>query len=276
MTEFKADLHCHSTCSDGQLTPVELVHKAASIGLKGLSITDHDTIEAYSRELFKEAENLNILICPGVEFSCQIRGVSVHILGYDFDINSTQIKELCTRHKFRRKERNKSILKKLSSKGIVIGEEELDALPHTNVIGRPHIAYVMMQKGIVGSIQEAFHKFLGDGKSCYDPGESFAVEETIRIIHDAGGKAFIAHPHLVKRKKVLRELLQNAFDGLECYYASFSRRDNEKWLQICKEKGWLVSGGSDFHGDLKPYNALGSSWVDKETFDKICSLHDKT
>lgn len=267
--EFKADMHMHSTCSDGLLTPFELIDKVAEIGLQGLSITDHDTVEAYTPDLFAYAKSKHLFLCPGVEFSCQLHAVNVHILGYDFDVNDPAILALCQRHQLRRKDRNRRILRKLRTKGILIEEEELESFREAGVIGRPHIASLMIKKGFVSTIKQAFNQFLGDGRSCFDPGESFSVDETIKILRGAKGKAFIAHPHLVKRGRALKELLKKNFDGIECYYGIFSRKDTQKWLDLAKEKQWLVSGGSDFHGDSKPYNRLGSSFVDQETFFKI-------
>lgn len=267
--EFKADMHMHSTCSDGLLNPFELLDKAAEIGLSGLSITDHDTVDAYTKELFLAASNKGLLLCPGVEFSCQLNGMNIHILGYDFNINDPNLLALCERHQVRRRDRNRRILKKLRTKGILIEEEELESFQEAGVIGRPHIASLMIKKGFVATIKQAFNQFLGDGRSCFDPGESFSIDETVKILRAAKGKAFIAHPHLVKKGRTLKELLKKNFDGLECYYGIFSRKDNQKWLDLAHQKQWLISGGSDFHGDSKPYNRLGSSFVDEETFFKI-------
>ena len=267
--DFKADMHMHSTCSDGLLSPLELLEKAANIGLSGLSITDHDTVDAYTPELFLEAEKKGLILCPGVEFSCQLNGMNIHILGYGFNVHDPELVNLCARHQQRRKDRNRRILKKLRTKGILIEEEELESFREAGVIGRPHIASLMIKKGFVTTIKQAFNQFLGDGRSCFDAGASFSIDETVKILRGAQGKAFIAHPHLVKKGKTLKELLKKNLDGIECYYGIFSKKDNQKWLDLAHEKQWLVSGGSDFHGDTKPYNRLGSSYVDKETFFKI-------
>lgn len=267
--EFRADLHCHSTHSDGQNTPEQLLHLAHEKGLKGLSITDHDTVDAYTPETFELARSLNIVLCTGVEFSCQFNGVSIHVLGYGFDPTSKVLQDLCQRHQLRRSRRNVNILKKLTMQGMPLSEEELNNKMSTHVIGRPHIAYLMIEKGYVNSIAEAFNRYIGDGKSCFDPGEVFSIDETIEVIHAAQGKAFIAHPHLIKRKKILRELLKKPFDGLECYYGLFKKHENQRWLDLAEKQGWLISGGSDFHGDLKPYISLGASWVDETAFARI-------
>ena len=264
---FRADLHCHTTLSDGTMTPLELLLLAKEIGLSGISITDHDTIDAYIQAP-AIAKELGLFLGSGVEFSCIFRTMSVHILGYDFDLNSPEIQHLCTRHQQRRSLRNKKILEKLSRLGMLIFEEELMKVGEKTV-GRPHIAQLMVQKGYVGSIREAFNRFIGDGKPCFDAGEGISVEETISIIHQGGGKAFIAHPHLLKHANRIKELFKLPFDGIECHYAKFPAEQEARWIQISKERGWLMSGGSDFHGSVKDYIQLGCSWVDETCFRKI-------
>jgi len=268
---FRADLHCHSHCSDGSMSPLELLQKAHEIGLQGLSITDHDTIQAYDEVFFEKARSLNLLICSGVEFSCQLQGESVHVLGYHFDVRAECIQAFCQRHQIRRKERNAKILKKLRNYQMIVTEEELAALPFVRVVGRPHIAHIMVKKGYVASIKEAFAYYLGDGKKCFDAGEPFSVDETLEIIHLAKGKAFIAHPHLIKKRKVIKELFNKPFDGLEAYYALFHKSDNEKWVNKALAKDWLISGGSDFHGEFRPFIPLGASWVDEKAWQAIVS-----
>lgn len=268
MDEFRADLHCHSTCSDGTLTPEEIVEKAASIGLSGLSITDHDTIEAYQQAIPK-AKQLGIELIPGVEFSAVHEGVSVHILAYAFSTDNPTIKNFCQRHYQRRINRNREILKLLTKHGMPLSEEELQEMVPMHAkgtLGRPHIALAMVTKGYIQSIQDAFNKHLGEGKNCYAPGEPFSVEETLKIIHEAGGLAVIAHPHLIDHPATLKKLLEMDFDGIECYYARFPKDSHARWLKIAQHRKWLITGGSDFHGSIKPNIPLGASWVNEEAF----------
>lgn len=264
---FRADLHCHTTCSDGTMTPSELLHHAKAIGLSGISITDHDTIDAYDSAP-AIAKECGLLLGNGVEFSSMFRNLSVHILSYDHDLASPHIRKLCERHRQRRRKRNKAILENLSRLGMPIYEEELLAFG-THTIGRPHIATLMIQKGYVSTIKEAFQLYIGDGKPCFDAGEGISAEETIAIIHQGGGKAFIAHPHLLEHNNKIKELLKLPFDGIECHYAKFPPEQEKRWLNIAKERGWLISGGSDFHGANKDYIQLGCSWVNEENFHKI-------
>jgi 3',5'-nucleoside bisphosphate phosphatase len=267
ISDFRADLHCHTTCSDGSFTPVQLVDLAKQIGLSGVSITDHDTIEAYQTAI-KAAKASGIVLGTGVEFSCEYRGCLVHVLGYDFRLDNDAVEQLCRRHQIRRTERNGAMLSKLAELGMYIPKEEL-AAQGEKTIGRPHIAKLMVEKGFVQTIKEAFQLYLGEGKAAYVQGEPFSIQETIEVLHTAKGKAFLAHPLLIQPSSIVKELLKMNFDGLEGHYSRFTKEQMAKWVQAAHERGWLISGGSDFHGQMKPDIPLGCSWVDNESFYKI-------
>ena len=256
---FRADLHCHTTCSDGTLSPEEIVHLAKESGLAGLSITDHDTFAAYETAI-PVAKEIGLLLGAGIEFSSEHQGESVHILGYDFLLDDPGIAALCLHHRTRRKERNLAILKKLADHKMFITEEELKGE------GRPHIAACMVKKGYVTTIREAFNLYIGDGKKCFAKGDAISSQETIDTLHKAGGKAFIAHPHLLSKPAGILKL---NFDGIECRYARFTPDKEKPWLKIAESKKWLASGGSDFHGLMREDLVLGSSWVDEKTFNEI-------
>jgi 3',5'-nucleoside bisphosphate phosphatase len=262
--EFRADLHCHTLFSDGTMTPKELIQHAKEMGLSGLSITDHDSIGAYP-EALDIARDEGILLGTGVEFSSVHHGMSVHVLGYDFDLECSDLLALCRRHLDRRRERNQKILEKLAAYGMSIELEE-KGLP----LGRPHIALALVEKGYAKSVQDAFIRWIGDRKPCFHPGAPITTQETLLAIHQAGGKAFLAHPHIMRNPKRVQALLDAIpFDGIEGYYSKCSSDQEGRWIGYAKKKGLLISGGSDFHGAVKPGIPLGCSWVNKETFDQI-------
>lgn len=265
MNEFRADLHCHTTCSDGTVTPSDIIQLACDLNLKGLAITDHDTIAAY-QEAFPKAKTKNLSLISGVELSAVHRETSIHILAYSFSVNHPLIQQFCQKHHERRELRYQKILELINSKGMPLNQEDLSFLPSTYSLGRPHIAAAMVKKGYVKSIQQAFHEYLGEGKPCYIPGATFSVEETLDVIHQVNGLAIIAHPHLIENIGIVKDLLEMPFDGIEGYYARFPASAHERWLKIGAHKGWLITGGSDFHGSIKPNLFLGSSWVNAETF----------
>jgi 3',5'-nucleoside bisphosphate phosphatase len=263
---FWADIHLHTTCSDGSLLPVELLLFAQKLGLKGVSITDHDTVAAYTDNFIQEARKMGIVLGSGVEFSCHFNGVGLHILGYDFDLTNTDLQHLCQKHIKRREKRNRSILEKLEKQNMVISYEELQNKAKGGMIGRFHLGEVMVEKKYVKTLADCFNLYIGENGSCYVRGDVFDVQESIEIIHSAGGKAFIAHPHLLSKEISLENLLALPFDGLEAFYA---RLQKEPWIKIAKKKKWIASGGSDFHSVLKLHSSIGSNGVDRETFYKI-------
>lgn len=263
--DFRADLHCHTTCSDGTVAPEDLIQLACNKQLQGLAITDHDTIDAYLTAV-PAAQASGIALISGIELSAMHLQTSIHILAYSFPLDSPLIQEFCRRHNQRRAARHEAILALLASNGMPLFPEDFPNIAEHHSIGRPHIASALLKKGYVSSIQQAFHEYIGEGKKCYAPGEVFSVEETLDLIHRAQGIAVIAHPHLIDNAKVLKDLLSMNFDGIEGHYARFPPAENQRWLKIAERKGWIITGGSDFHGDIKPNIPLGSSWVNKELF----------
>ncbi len=268
-THFRADLHSHTICSDGADHPLELIRLAKEAGLQGLSITDHDTIDAYTPELFATAEELGIRLLPGIEISSEQDDSSVHILGYGFDLHSLGLKEFLVEMQKRRRERNLAILQKLALRKIIISEEELNAHATQRTIGRPHIAELMVKKGYVQTMRDAFSYYLREGASCYAPGIKYSPREVIEEIHKANGKAVLAHPHFLKKGSFLRKLLSLPFDGIECYYSLLVKALEIPWLKLAQERGFIATGGSDYHGQFKPNVPLGCSWVGEHTFDLL-------
>lgn len=276
---FRADLHIHTCYSDGTLTPEELMIKAKENGLAALSITDHDSIAAYE-EAIPLAAKYGLKIISGIEFSATLQEESVHILGYSFSLKDKELNALCQQHRMRRFERNNKILNKLKAMGIVLNRELFQEEKNDGKSwGRPHIAQALIDKGVVSSIQEAFDLYLAEGRKAYDPGEPISVEETLETIHKAGGFAILAHPHLIKKRRIIKRLLNLDFDGLEGYYARLSSDQEREWLRIAGQKKWLITGGSDYHGSVKPYSQLGSSWVNEETFrflyERFCASQSR-
>ena len=270
MLEFRADLHCHSICSDGTDSPAALLRKAKEVGLAGLSITDHDSIEAYTPDLFTLAAELEIRLLTGIELSSEWQDNTVHILGYNIDIHSTTFQDFLARLITRRDERNILIIEKLKKKGFLIDPTELKAFGE-RTIGRPHIAQLMVQKGYVSTIQTAFQLYLGEGCSCFSAGIKYTPAEVIEHIHLAGGRAILAHPHFIKKRRLLAQLLELRLDGLECYYGTFLKHYEKPWVTLAEKRKWIATGGSDYHGTVKPHIQLGCSWVKLETFELLAT-----
>ena len=267
--ERRADLHCHSLYSDGTCRPVELVDLAISLGHWGLSITDHDTIEAFD-EAADYAATHSVVLFPGIEISSKFQDESIHVLGYCFDPRAKSLQEVCRRHREWRDERNRLMIQKLAAAGMSISMDEVKALsPNASTYGRPHIALLLVHRGYVKDVVSAFRQFLGSGKSCYVEGEKSTVAEAIDCIHAAGGLAVLAHPHLIKKSSIIEKLLALPFDGLEVYYASMGEKENLRWKTIADRHRLFATGGSDFHGTIKPEWRFGSSWTPESTLDLL-------
>lgn len=254
---FKADLHCHSNFSDGSLSPEELLHLAKSTSLSAISITDHDTIDGYTSSLFQLADFLSIKLLSGVEISSLYNNLSIHILGYGFDLKNEPFRAFLKEARDKRQKRNEAILLKLKAKGFKLDNFKII---EGHSIGRAHIARALIDKEFVSSFEEAFF-YLKERGSCYVRGDKFSSLEVIEQIKKAHGKAILAHPHLIKGN--VKSLLKLPFDGIEAFYGKI--RD-KRWEEMAKTRGLLITGGSDFHGIDKPNSSLGSSWIDEENF----------
>lgn len=264
----KADLHIHTNASDGDLSPEALINKVAEKGLQTISITDHDTIRGYldAKELAAEK---GIEIIPGVEISTVWVGREIHVLAYAFDEDDEDFLSLIFNQKRARRKRMKAIVEVLKSEGIDIDYEEVRAESHPGNIGRPHAASVLIDKGYVASVSEAFIRYLSTEKIQTIQTEYAVLDDVISIVHNAGGVLSLAHPGRLYTQNDMKELLKHSFDGIECIHPSHSYKIQKMFLDLARANNLLVTGGSDFHGSTKseydPYLGvvtLGSQFVD--------------
>ncbi len=238
---MKVDLHMHTTCSDGVFSPEAVVKMAASAGLSAIAISDHDTLAAYDRELGGA-----VRIIPALEMSSDYGGEDVHVLGYYVDVKNKALREYCAQFKKRRQMRAAEMTERCIALGYKLDEEQIrSALAGGSTIGRPHIARMLVEKGYFPDIKTAFDEILHRGGPAYVPYRRRTIDECIALIHEAGGLAVLAHPALIVRS--LPQVLARPFDGIEVYHPRNRGRYGE-FLAVAGEKGWYVSGGSDFHG----------------------------
>lgn len=251
MIPFQADLHLHSTHSDGLYTPAELMDLVADSGVTMMALTDHDTTSG-TRESIRLGLESQIEVIPGVEISVGYEPPGdalreVHILAYYFDLRDDVLQQLLLNNRRSRIDRNRSIISRLRLLDVHIDPEPFSHESQT--LGRPHIAREMMRAGLVQNENEAFLKYLGTGKPFHIPRQLPPAEEVIRIIHKAGGVAVMAHP--VKNIAAVEQLLplvEMGLDGLEILHPSHSAGIRQMYRQFCDEHHLLTSGGSDFHG----------------------------
>lgn len=242
------DLHTHSTNSDGTYTPEKLVLAAAAADVKVLALTDHDSVSGIvPAEAATAALANGPRIIRGVELGTQVGEASVHILGYHIDIYNKQLLEKMHEMRYAREVRLQKMLKKIAGLGYYVEVEECD--PDNRAVGRPHVAKALVAKGYFVSVQEAFEVLLKRGKPGYEPQPKLSPEESVALLHQAGGLAVLAHPSEVENRQLVQTLLRNIdFDGIEVYHPSADSKAQQYWLSLAREFGLMASGGSDFHG----------------------------
>jgi predicted metal-dependent phosphoesterase TrpH len=254
------DLHTHSTSSDGTMTPAELVKYAHKKGLAAIAITDHDTIDGIA-EAIDVGSVLGIEVVPGIELSVKYFGHNVHLLGYLFDRQQEELLVALELLQAGRIERNKKIVAKLNSLGLAIQFSELKRSAGPGQNGRPHIAKLMIQKGFVRTMDEAFEKYLGQGGLAYVSRFAYCVEDAIALIRNAGGIAVLAHPFQLDKAVEnlpddLHQLRDMGLDGIEVYYPTHSRQFKKRLIALAEKNSLLLTGGSDYHGSIRPGTTL--------------------
>ena len=254
------DLHTHSTCSDGSMTPTELVKHAAENNLAAIALTDHDTVSGVE-EAVRAGERYGVEVVPAIEFSVKSE-TETHILGFFIDIHNPVLQGILSEIIEKRIERNVMTARLLQNLGFDVTLEEAKSLAPGGIVGRAHFARVMMNKGYVSSVKEAFEKYLSSGKPAYFGNQKLEAKTAIEAIHSAGGVAFLAHPHLIKisderLENFLDELCSYGLDGLEGYYTDYDGEMQAKFQAMAKRHGLKISGGTDFHAAMKPHIAIG-------------------
>ncbi len=238
------ELHCHTTFSDGTLTPTELVAAAIAAGVRALAITDHDTCAGWDEAIAAAGDQLEIV--PGLELSVVHNGRSLHILGFYPD--RAQIDGPLAIRLAGRRDRARRMAEKLAELGYPI---DLPTLPSNMAPGRPHIAQALVAAGHVTSAQEAFTRFLGDDRPAYVQYDKFSIEEGMALLLNAGAVPVWAHPYLFRGGNVedtLPKLVSAGLMGLEVYHPNHSLTEQRRLLEWCDRYGLVATGGSDYHG----------------------------
>src|SRR5690625_2284627 len=252
---------------------------AKSVGLAGIAITDHDTVSGIE-EAVQEGKRVGVHVIPGVEISTYDQGHDIHILGYGISrADATFLQKLSELRSLRNK-RNQLLVQRLNELGIDMTEQEVNdyaaASGGENVsVGRPHFAALLVEKGIVNTIQEAFDVYLTKNGRAYVAVERIKPKQGIQWIRESGGLAVIAHPGLYGDDKYVEEIVRNGVDGIEVYHADHRPEEEEKYKRLAMTHGLYMTGGSDFHGvrDGEPFHgALGSKHAPVETVNRMQKL----
>jgi predicted metal-dependent phosphoesterase TrpH len=253
---MRADLHTHTTASDGALTPEALVAHAISRGLDVLAVTDHDSVAGVSNAI-EAAEGSRVLIIPGVELSAVHDGRDVHVLGYFIDYEDPHLLAHLEDLRLARLHRAESIVEALQQAGYDLRIDDVLALAGGGSVGRSHVARALVNGGHVESIPDAFADLLGRGKPFYVTKDVRSPVEVLDVIRSAGGLSVLAHPGVTRVDDLLPELIEAGLSGIEAYHAEHSDEDRVRYARMAEEHGLLVTGGSDYHGIGSPSADLG-------------------
>jgi len=266
----RADLHIHTNASDGILSPDELLYQIKNSGISIISITDHDSVASVDITN-RRAERFGIQTIPGVELSAEYNGVDLHFLGYFIEHHSKRFLDYLYLFRRRRYQRAQEMVEKLYKLGIRIRFEQVVLAAGNGPIGRPHVADVLIQYGLVKSREDAFQKYLYNGGPVYVDKYCITAGEVIDLIHSIGGAAFIAHPGMSCSDEIIIELLSAGLDGIEVVHPKHTQEMVVQYTAFADEHGLLKSGGSDFHGNSPNEAQIGEYTISTEYADRIKS-----
>jgi 3',5'-nucleoside bisphosphate phosphatase len=241
------DLHIHTTASDGRYQPAEIIDLAAKVGLKTISITDHDTLDGV-REAISLAPARNLTVIPGVEISTRWQNKSIDILGYNIS-NIDALHSRLSEFRENREERAKKIIEKFCHLGMPITLEDVKKISGNGIIARPHIAQAIVAKGYAFNTKEVFNYYLGDGKPADVSKKELSLPAGIEMIRKAGGVAVLAHPGYLNSTDLIEEIISLGIDGIEVWHRNHTKNEAKRFLQLADRHGLIVTGGSDFHHD---------------------------
>jgi len=272
------DLHSHTTASDGALAPRELVRKAAQHGVRVLAITDHDSTDGLREAIEEAAKPPPLEIVPGLEINCDVpagpRGgpSEVHVLGYCVDWEADWFQQFLREQREERRARVFRIAARLAELGMPIEPDEVFALVREGSAGRPHVAQVMVTRGYVKSVREAFDKYLHAGGPANVPRKRLTPAEAVAIIRRARGVPVLAHPGLAGRDDMIPELVQAGLMGIETYYPEHSASQTAAYRAMCATLGLVATGGSDYHGPaIGKANAPGTPAIPMSVWHELRS-----
>ncbi|WP_421617275.1 PHP domain-containing protein [Brevibacillus sp. TJ4] len=241
------DLHVHTTASDGNMSPRELLMEAKQRGVRHLAITDHDTVDGYLQAR-EEARQMGIALIPGIEWNTDGPDGELHILGYGIDISDPHLLHVMDRRRQERLEWIAEIVEACNRLGMEVTVAECQAKARGSVLVRTHVAEALVERGHASTSQAAFEMYLRKNRPAYVPRPAFTARDAIECTHEAGGIAILAHPGIYPDQVPLDNLLSYGIDGIEVYYSRHSFAQMAYWEREAKRHSLLRSGGSDFHG----------------------------
>ncbi len=268
-----ADLHIHSTASDGRLTPEEIVKQAHAAGLSAIALTDHDTVDGIQAAL-QAAGPSGLEVITGIEFNTDLDGAEIHILGYYLTLGDELAGTLAILRSAR-ENRARMIIARLEQLRIRIDYEHLKRVAGQATMGRPHIARALYEAGYASSTEEAFKRYLAKGMPAYVAHHRLDPFTAIDTVLKAEGIPVLAHPGLAKKDELIPDFIARGLQGIEVFYPLHTSGDVACYEKICLEQGLVMTGGTDCHGPGFNYPPLGTVTVPDETVRRLKDLHNR-
>lgn len=270
----KIDLHMHTNHSDGAYPPIELVKRAKEAGLSAISITDHDSVNGINEAIIYGKE-IGVEVIPGLEISTDLDDKEIHLLAYFIDIENEELRKYLIFFRDERFHRAKRIVQKLRKLGLHITLDDVLAQAQNSSIGRPHVAYALVDLGIISNYYEAFDKYIGDNGPAYERKIHVSPQSALKLISDSGGLSIIAHPGYMK-ESILINLIKAGVDGIEVIHPSHNENQIKFYKGIVNQYCLLATGGSDFHGGKKgDGNNLGKYFISPNHLEAMRNMLQK-
>ncbi|CAN5385652.1 PHP domain-containing protein [soil metagenome] len=274
--ERAVDLHTHSSASDGLFPPRQLVREAHAVGLSAIGLTDHDTTAGLD-DAEAEATSLGLFVVPGVELSATDSGREAHTLGYFIDRDNEPFQVALRDFVTQRSERIDRMIARLQELGVPIDRDAVLTRAGVGTVGRPHVAWELIEMGAADDMVDAFDRYLGTGKPAYIPRPRLTPERAIEIIRSAGGAPVLAHPlSSPDPETLIARLAQNGLVGMEVTYGEYDQEQRDRLRRIADANDLIPTGGSDFHAhNFKPGRDLGATSVPWETIERLKTASDR-
>ena len=269
----RVDLHIHTTVSDGCFSPAEIVYKAIDLGLRVISVSDHDTVNGIPEALNSAQDFPGLLVIPGVEISTDVSQGEIHVLGYYIDYKNPQLIAKLEQMRNSRVVRARKMVEKLCALGLKIEWQRVQELASGSTIGRPHVAAALLEKGYIKTFKEAFDRYISRNGPAYVERDKMTPVEAVKLIIEMGGLPVFAHPlTFAEYEKMTGELVNAGLVGIEAYYKGSTLEEIDRMVALSRKFNLIPTGGSDYHGIEIDEVPIGGVEVPMESVERLIKL----